>query len=112
MKRSYSAAINAGARAIVICDTAGHATPMGAFALVRFIMEEVVKPPAKRFAWTGMGTVIAGWQLRLHGCAGGGRDMRACDGVGDRGACRQYADGSDAGEFEIDRHSRPGSTRI
>ncbi len=33
VKRLYSAAINCGARAIVICDTAGHVTPMGAYAL-------------------------------------------------------------------------------
>ena len=37
VKRLYSTAISCGARAIVICDTAGHATPMGAFALVRFV---------------------------------------------------------------------------
>src|ERR1700719_5026740 len=34
VKRLYATAINCGARAIVICDTAGHATPMGALALV------------------------------------------------------------------------------
>src|SRR6266850_1750746 len=33
VKRLYKTAINCGARSIVICDTAGHATPMGAFAL-------------------------------------------------------------------------------
>src|SRR5207253_7312189 len=44
VKRLYSTAINCGARAIVICDTAGHATPLGAFALVRFVLDEVVKP--------------------------------------------------------------------
>src|SRR5690349_13332791 len=33
IKRLYSTAISCGARAIVICDTAGHATPMGTFAL-------------------------------------------------------------------------------
>src|SRR5437016_6102076 len=33
VKRLYKAAIECGARSIVICDTAGHATPMGAFAL-------------------------------------------------------------------------------
>src|ERR1700687_1415226 len=42
--RLSSAAIGFGARAIVLCDTAGHATPMGAFALVHFVLEEVVKP--------------------------------------------------------------------
>src|SRR6202163_3203756 len=40
VKRLYATAVNCGARAIVICDTAGHATPMGAFALVRFVLEE------------------------------------------------------------------------
>src|SRR5947209_16571939 len=42
VKRLYSTAINCGARAIVVCDTAGHITPMGAFALVKFVIEEVV----------------------------------------------------------------------
>ena len=44
VKKLYSTAIRCGARAICICDTAGHATPMGALALVRFVVEEVVKP--------------------------------------------------------------------
>src|SRR6201989_2057088 len=44
VKRLYTTAIECGARAICICDPAGHATPMGALALVRFVMEEVVKP--------------------------------------------------------------------
>src|SRR5277367_2621240 len=55
VRRLYTAAINCGARAIVICDTAGHATPMGTFALVQFIMEEVVKPSGEkiRVDWHG-----------------------------------------------------------
>src|SRR5882762_4890358 len=55
VKRLYSTAINCGARAIVICDTAGHATPMGAFALVRFVLEEVAKPSGEkiRVDWHG-----------------------------------------------------------
>jgi 2-isopropylmalate synthase len=55
VKRLYTAAINCGARAIVICDTAGHATPMGAFALVRFVIDEVVKPSGEkiRVDWHG-----------------------------------------------------------
>jgi 2-isopropylmalate synthase len=55
VKRLYSTAINCGARAIVICDTAGHATPMGSFALVRFILEEIVKPSGEeiRVDWHG-----------------------------------------------------------
>jgi len=55
IKRLYSTAISCGARAICICDTAGHATPMGTFALVRFILEEVVKPSGEmiRVDWHG-----------------------------------------------------------
>src|SRR5205823_6233872 len=55
VKRLYSTAISCGARAIVICDTAGHATPMGTFALVRFIMDQVVKPSGEtiRVDWHG-----------------------------------------------------------
>jgi 2-isopropylmalate synthase len=55
VKRLYTAAINAGARAIVLCDTAGHATPMGTFALVKFAMEEIVKPSGEkiRVDWHG-----------------------------------------------------------
>ena len=55
VKRLYSTAINCGARAIVICDTAGHATPLGAFALVRFVLDEVVKPSGEtiRVDWHG-----------------------------------------------------------
>src|ERR1700676_5420073 len=55
VKRLYSAAINCGARAIAICDTAGHATPMGTFALVQFVINEVVKPSGEkiRVDWHG-----------------------------------------------------------
>jgi isopropylmalate/homocitrate/citramalate synthase len=81
VKRLYSTAINCGARAIVICDTAGHATPMGALALVRFVMEQVVKPSGEkiRVDWHGhndrglaiansMAALIAGANC-VHGCA-------------------------------------------
>jgi len=55
VKRLYTAAINCGARAIVVCDTAGHATPMGTFALVQFVIKEVVKPSGEkiRVDWHG-----------------------------------------------------------
>src|SRR6266446_8456049 len=55
VKRLYSTAINCGARAIVICDTAGHSTPLGAFALVKFVIEEVVTPSGEkiRVDWHG-----------------------------------------------------------
>src|SRR6202140_971847 len=81
VKRLYSTAISCGARAIVICDTAGHATPMGALALVRFVVEEVVKPSGEkiRVDWHGhsdrglaiansLAAIIAGANC-VHGCA-------------------------------------------
>jgi isopropylmalate/homocitrate/citramalate synthase len=51
----YSTAIRAGARAIVLCDTVGHATPRGAYNLVKFVVEEVVKPSGEkiRVDWHG-----------------------------------------------------------
>jgi 2-isopropylmalate synthase len=81
IKRLYATAINCGARAICICDTAGHATPMGALALVRFVIAEVVKPSGGkiRVDWHGhsdrglaiansMAAIIAGANC-VHGCA-------------------------------------------
>ena len=81
VKRLYSTAIHCGARAICICDTAGHATPMGALALVRFVIAEVVKPSGEkiRVDWHGhsdrglsiansMAAIIAGANC-VHGCA-------------------------------------------
>ncbi|HZD33025.1 MAG TPA: 2-isopropylmalate synthase, partial [Candidatus Angelobacter sp.] len=55
IQRMYTTAINCGAHAIVICDTAGHATPMGTVALMRFVMNEVVKPSGRdiRVEWHG-----------------------------------------------------------
>jgi len=81
VKQLYSTAINCGARAIVICDTAGHATPVGTFALVRFIMDEVVKPSGEkiRVDWHGhcdrglavansLAALVAGAEC-VHACA-------------------------------------------
>ena len=81
VKRLYATAIACGARAICICDTAGHATPIGALALVRFVIEEVVKPSGEqiRVDWHGhsdrglaiansLAAVIAGANC-VHGCA-------------------------------------------
>jgi len=55
VKRLYTTAIRCGARAIVLCDTVGHATPRGAYNLVRFAIEEVVKPSGEkiRVDWHG-----------------------------------------------------------
>ena len=81
VRKLYATAINCGARAICICDTAGHATPLGALALVRFVIAEVVKPSGEkiRVDWHGhsdrglaiansMAAIIAGANC-VHGCA-------------------------------------------
>jgi len=87
VKRLYSAAINCGARAIVVCDTAGHATPMGAFALTKFVLDEVVKPSGEkiRLDWHGhcdRGFAIANSMAAL---AAGADCVHACAlGTGER----------------------------
>ncbi len=87
VKRLYSTAINAGARAIVICDTCGHATPVGAFALVRFVLDEVVTPSGEkiRVDWHGhcdRGLAVAN---SLAALAAGADCVHACAiGVGER----------------------------
>src|SRR5260370_7619117 len=55
IKRLSSTAIRSGARAIVLCDTVGHATPPGAYNLIKFAVEEVVKPSGEkiRVDWHG-----------------------------------------------------------
>jgi 2-isopropylmalate synthase len=55
VKRLYTTAIRSGARAIVLCDTVGHATPSGSFSLVKFVIENVVKPSGDkiRVDWHG-----------------------------------------------------------
>src|SRR5262249_20265626 len=55
VKRLYTTAVRNGARAVVLCDTVGHATPPGAYNLVRFVIDEVVKPSGEkiRIDWHG-----------------------------------------------------------
>ena len=55
IQRLYSTAIACGAKSIVICDTCGHATPMGVVALMHFVINEVVKPSGEniRVDWHG-----------------------------------------------------------
>jgi len=81
VKRLYSTAIRSGAQAIVLCDTVGHATPQGAYNLVKFAIEEVVKPSGEkiRVDWHGhcdRGLAIANslWAIaagadQIHGAA-------------------------------------------
>lgn len=87
IKRLYSTAINYGARAIVICDTAGHSTPMGAYALTKFVMDEVVTPSGEkiRLDWHGhcdRGFAVANSMAAL---AAGADCVHACAlGTGER----------------------------
>jgi 2-isopropylmalate synthase len=55
IKKLYTTAIECGAKAIVVCDTVGHATPAGVKALLNFVREEVIKPAgaAVRLDWHG-----------------------------------------------------------
>ena len=55
VKALYSTAIRCGARAAVLCDTVGHATPRGAYNLVSYFIENVVKPSGEkiRVDWHG-----------------------------------------------------------
>jgi isopropylmalate/homocitrate/citramalate synthase len=79
--RLYATAIRSGARAIVLCDTVGHATPEGSFNLVKFVVDTVVKPSGEtiRVDWHGhrdrglaiansLAAVAAGAQ-QIHGVA-------------------------------------------
>ena len=81
IKNLYTAAINCGSRHVVLTDTVGHATPDGVRALVRFMIEEVVKPSGEQIliGWHGhsdrglsvinsLAALEAGADI-VHGCA-------------------------------------------
>src|SRR5664279_6416404 len=81
VQRMYRAAIRSGAGAIVLCDTVGHATPEGAYNLVKFVLDTVVKPLGEsiRVDWHGHRdrglsianslAAIAGGARQIHGVA-------------------------------------------
>src|SRR6202171_629436 len=70
VKRLYSCAIRNGARAIVLCDTVGHATPSGAYNLVKFAVDEVVKP--------------SGVNIRVDWHGHNGRGLAVANSLGER----------------------------
>lgn len=79
VQRLYTTAIRSGARAIVLCDTVGHATPEGAYNLVKFAVENIVKPSKEniRIDWHGhrdRGLAIAN---SLAAIAGGAHQVHA-----------------------------------
>lgn len=87
IKRLYSTAINCGAHTIVVCDTAGHSTPVGAYALTKFVIDEVVRPLGEniRVDWHGhcdRGFAVAN---SIAALAAGANCVHACAlGTGER----------------------------
>ena len=87
IKRLYATAINCGARAIVICDTAGHSTPMGAYALTKFVLDEVVKPSGEKIRVDWHGHCDRGFAISnsIAALAAGADCVHACAiGTGER----------------------------
>jgi len=82
VEKLYTAAIEAGAMRVCVCDTVGHATPWGARNLIRFVREVVKRAnPEVKIDWhghsdRGLGVInsIAAIEAgvdRVHGCAMG-----------------------------------------
>ena len=82
VEKLYTAAIEAGAKRVCVCDTVGHATPWGTRNVVRFVRELVNRiNPNVKVDWHGhqdraMGIIncIAALEAgadRVHGCAAG-----------------------------------------
>ena len=80
VEKMYTAAIEAGAMRVCVCDTVGHATPWGVRNLIRFVrgVADKVNPEVK-VDWhghsdRGLGVInsiaaIEGGANRIHGCA-------------------------------------------
>jgi 2-isopropylmalate synthase len=87
VKTLYSTAIRCGAKAMVLCDTVGHATPRGAYSLVRFAVENIVQPAGGqiRVDWHGhcdRGLAIANSIAAL--AAGADQVHAAANSLGER----------------------------
>ena len=87
IKRLYSTAIGFGARAVVVCDTAGHSTPLGAYAVTKFVVDEIVKPSGEqvRVDWHGHCDRGLGVANSIAALAAGANCVHACAlGAGER----------------------------
>lgn len=87
IRKLYSTAIQSGARAIVVCDTVGHATPAGVRALLRFVREEAVKPSGEdvRIDWHGHSDRGLAVVNSLTALDSGADQVHACGlGIGER----------------------------
>ncbi len=82
VEKLYTAAIEAGAQRVCVCDTVGHATPWGVRNLIRFVKELVQRVnPAVKVDWhghsdRGLGVInsiaaIEAGADRVHGSAAG-----------------------------------------
>src|SRR5439155_3782592 len=82
VEKPYTAAIDAGAKRVCVCDTVGHATPWGVRNLIRFVRNLVQRVnPQVKVDWhghsdRGLGVInsIAALEAgadRVHGCAMG-----------------------------------------
>src|SRR2546423_1711661 len=82
VEKLYTAAIEAGAQRVCVCDTVGHATPWGVRTLIRFVRGVVARlNPSVKVDWhghsdRGLGVInsIAALEAgadRVHGSAGG-----------------------------------------
>jgi 2-isopropylmalate synthase len=82
VEKLYTAAIDAGAKRVCVCDTVGHATPWGVRNLIRFVRNVVQRVnPQVKVDWhghsdRGLGVInsIAALEAgvdRVHGCAMG-----------------------------------------
>ena len=87
VRKLYTTAIECGARSIVVCDTVGHATPAGARALVKFVLDQVIKPSSEsiRLDWHGhsdRGLAVANSLAAFE--AGADQVHAAALGIGER----------------------------
>jgi len=87
LKKLYTTAIRCGAEAVVVCDTVGHVTPRGVKALLRFMIDEVVKPTGTkvRLDWHGHRDRGLAVENSLAAFAAGADQVHGCAlGIGER----------------------------
>lgn len=86
MCRLYRAALEEGARALVVCDTVGHATPAGVEALLGFVRREILAGAEDiRLDWHGHNDRGLATANALAALAAGADCVHACAlGIGER----------------------------
>jgi len=86
LRQLYTAAIHAGARRICVCDTVGHATPIGVRNLMHHIQTLVAAvDPSVKIDWHGHSDRGLGIPNTMMAIAGGVDRVHACGlGIGER----------------------------